>query len=319
MTVDFFKLRIAEKDLVSLPRVGESKEDDVVEEVRIRKMKIGNLGPLTMFGERGRYGGHLYQPKVNHRDVTYASLNEKTKYVYDYFGEREQLVDGLMESMASPKKESHFSLGNEMAFMAYELTEKKYGRGSEVAEVKSVASFGVDGCSGHAALMNYYARKLSVEGFERTLNVFGFRRNEAFGKESEVAAEEVVSFLYEVCSIKMGSKNRLRKYVEKFGLQEYFEVTHGSIEKQHEMFSKVVRSLVPFRLAAYDGLHRFCASCYFMTGVFDPNNELVLKASTFNVVYHKEKLKELTSLGGLGTTFKNGEVFSSQHIMYVLE
>jgi hypothetical protein len=88
--VDFRKVALPFRELKMLPEVERSKEEFDVDGVAMRKMKLESLAPLTMFAERGRYGGHLYQPKVNHREVMYKAFVERTKFVHGHYGERER-------------------------------------------------------------------------------------------------------------------------------------------------------------------------------------------------------------------------------------
>ena len=42
------------------------------------QMGVKSFAALTMFGERGLYSGHVYQPDVNHRQVNFWSYHDAT-------------------------------------------------------------------------------------------------------------------------------------------------------------------------------------------------------------------------------------------------
>ena len=44
------------------------------------QMGVKSFAALTMFGERGFYSGHVYQPDVNHRQVNFWSSSEKPNF-----------------------------------------------------------------------------------------------------------------------------------------------------------------------------------------------------------------------------------------------
>ena len=91
---------------------------ETIEKV-ILKTTIGvkSFGPATIFAERGPFSGHVYQPKVNHREVDFLS--------YSHRQDTSLLSKPLCESMLFPKSETSFSVGNKMGLYCYEVTKPK--------------------------------------------------------------------------------------------------------------------------------------------------------------------------------------------------
>ena len=94
----------------------------------------------------------------------------------------------------------------------------------------------------------------------------------------------------------------LKKIVTDFQLNRFYYVTDCKpVPDQISLLSTVIQALVPFRIGAYDGRHRFALCCYFATGFFNPNNSLLQKQSSFG-----------TSQGGKGKRFEDCELFRKQ-------
>jgi len=136
----------------------------------------------------------------------------------------------------------------------------------------------------HGSLKDTKAEFLSVEGFQRTLNVFNFRRNANYAALSTVDVWELSSFLLELGKIQLGTKAGLQSFVSTFGLDCFYTVTDGNVWEQHRQLFAIIRMLCPLRFAAFDGRHRYALCCYFATGRFYPTQDCVPNEKTFEAV-----------------------------------
>ena len=125
-------------------------------------------------------------------------------------------------------------------------------------------------------------RRLSGTTFDRLLEVFNFHRKDKGNKF--ISPTEIASFLHAISQHNISTQEELKVYVETFKLNRFYNVDLKPIHQQLKTLGTIIRMLVPFRLAAYDGRHRFNLCCYFATGIFLPTSELRPKVVSFNEV-----------------------------------
>jgi hypothetical protein len=239
------------------------------------QIDVHSFAAVTMFAERGPYSGHVYQPTVNHRQMSFNSFY--------------QSIDGkvpLVRSMVYPTDDKSFSLGNLMGLFCYELTTEEENA-TYCLECPTNLTFTttVDGKEdlflGMGSIKGYGAKALTPSCFNRLMSVFGLTRN--VEADSAVLPEEVGFFLSYLCTIPLNSIENLRKFVADHSLDYLFEVTDDEqVEAQCRYLFALIRSLVPFRIAAYDGRHRFNLCSYFASGVFNPTGDLPCQSQEFD-------------------------------------
>ena len=74
------------------------------------QMGVKSFAALTMFGERGFYSGHVYQPDVNHRQVNFWSYHDATNT--EETGSEKGGVSSvsLIESMSIRRRSDHLAM-----------------------------------------------------------------------------------------------------------------------------------------------------------------------------------------------------------------
>lgn len=220
---------------------------------------------VTIFGERGAFSGHCYQPFVNHRQMSFESIHHAHTL-------NDANVPALMESMVKPSKSNSFSLGNVMSFIGYEMNESS---AVTLPAIESPAALAIPGSGEEptrykaGALQGYGAGPVTVAGWKRLLHVFGRQRGTRYEAQLVVSAEEIVSFLEVIGEHNLGTLPGLRKFIAVHKMEWLFSVSDAPIVDQLNTFFALIRALVPFRLAAYDGRHRFNLCCCFATGYFN--------------------------------------------------
>jgi hypothetical protein len=331
---NFFNIPLSDK----VVRTELGNEDCLVIEerlsstVHVRECSIGNLAPLTLFAERGVFSGHVYQPRVNHRELNFSSYHR---------GDDIKGSDPMMKSMLIVKPETHFSCGNKISLFLYEVKEVNLSEEGMVLETpaplwfdyivgndtKNAAEIVPDDALDNAVaalqknrkrrffgtghIKQYRACKLSVATFERALQLFGLRRNEYYRSYSTVQVEEACSFIRFISEISLGNNENVNAFLEKYGLTHIYQDGTKEPQRVLQELSMIVRSLVPLRVAAYDGRHRFALCCYCATGYFHPTNALEMESVSFkelvgNCSYRGE--------GVLDLKFEDCEVFKQQRI-----
>jgi hypothetical protein len=113
------------------------------------------------------------------------------------------------------------------------------------------------------------------EGWNRTLMLFGFEVKESISRSDHVSVHEIASFLEMLGSYDLRKNSGLKKFINERQMSWLYTVNDkGEFpEKLNEFFS-YVRALVPLRVAAYDGRHRFSLCCYLASGYFKPRPEI---------------------------------------------
>lgn len=236
------------------------------------------FAPVTMFAERGGFSGHVYQPLVNHRMMAFNNLTESRQK-----GDQ-AAVPPLVDSMIHPRPNCSFSIGNFMSLYAYEIFESddatKENKIWSAASLSLVNQAETVNKLTTSTIKGYRARPLTVDGWLRVLEVFAYDRDLSC-PEDYVPASEIVSFLEKLGTFDLSSIDGLVAFVEEHRMQWLYEVTNDPLPDQLNRFFSLVRGVMPLRLAAYDGRHRFNLCCYFATGYFKPTPDIVMVRKPF--------------------------------------
>jgi hypothetical protein len=288
------------------------------------QMGVKSLAALTMFGERGLYSGHVYQPDVNHRQVNFWSYHDATNT--EETGSEKSGVNSvsLIESMVNPSEVRSFSNGNLMSFLCYELEPVPDASNNNLA-IKSPSALrftlGEDQLDtyGTGFIDGYRAKNLTDESFRRTLDVFGMVSTSTRCR-TPLGVDKIACFFQEICKHNLSTTEGLQTFLKEFKLERFYQITKEPIEQQlHQLFT-VIRSLTPLRLAAYDGRHRFNLSCYFATGFFSPSTELKLERSNFNLAFPGKNFHQTAVFQAqrLELSYPNNPTFSLSTAFQVL-
>ena len=221
----------------------------------IFKTDIGveSFCPVTLFAERGPYSGHVYQPRVNHREVDFHS--------YSYRQNTSLLSKPLCQSMISPNEETGFSVGALMGLYCYEVTKIEDHQTEICGVLESPAMlshvFGdkvEDIMNATSEILNLKASSLSVITFERLLLVFGLHHNSEYMDNETVDVKEIAVFFEHICKYNIGTMQGLKKFVSDVHLDCFYNVNDCKrVPEQIYALSTVIRALVPFCVGAYDG------------------------------------------------------------------
>lgn len=236
------------------------------------------FAPVTMFCERGGYSGHVYQLLVNHRMMRFCNFTE-THVV----GDRPPNPP-LINSMIHPTPKCSFSVGNFISLYAYEIVESDDEMLPRIYSPASLSLMNEDAnvnLLSTSTIKGYRARPISVDGWLRVLDVFGFDRNPHFPQD-HVSANEIASFLEKLGTYDLSSIEGLANFVRDCHMQWLYDVTEDPLPDQLNSFFSLVRGVMPMRLAAYDGRHRFSLCCYFSTGYFRPTPDVVMLRKSFD-------------------------------------
>jgi hypothetical protein len=103
-------------------------------------------------------------------------------------------------------------------------------------------------------------------------------------EKSVVEVTEIAEFFLLICKYNIGTKEGLGNFIREFRLDRFYRLNDMAIQHQIWMLSAIIRALVPFRVSAYDGRHRFNLCCYFASGHFKPNNSLKLHQFPFQKI-----------------------------------
>jgi hypothetical protein len=155
-----------------------------------------------------------------------------------------------------------------MAFLPYEIVPAS-DTGS--VELISPCALSTTTFNGTGKIKDFRANRVSIKCLNRLFLLFGLKRLNA---DAKVDVTEIAAFLEHIGSYDISNVNFLGKFIEEFGLEWLYTVNEDPLEKQLSVFFAKVRAVVPFRLAAYDGRHRFNLCCYFATGLFHPTSSM---------------------------------------------
>jgi hypothetical protein len=261
------ELNVSRKPLVDLPNSPKGYDTVLV--------KMDRFAALTMFAERGLYSGHVYQPEVNHRQMNFTSFYKNT-------AKPGGNIPPMIDSMLNPTPHNSFSMGNLMSFYFYEVeaaTDENVERLTTPAAICVHKNTRLNGC-----VRGYRYRPVTRQGWNRTLMLFGFQVKESISESDHVSVHEIGSFLEMLGSYDLRKNSGLKKLIKERRMSWLYTVDDDKgeyPEKLNEFFS-YVRALVPLRVAAYDGRHRFSLCCYFATGYFKPRPEITMDFITFS-------------------------------------
>jgi hypothetical protein len=243
------------------------------------KGKAASFAALTMFAERGFASGHYYQPPVNCRHTVFDSFLEGHPVVGK--------VDNppLIDSMVMPGVGSSFSVGNLMALYCYEVFESNDPGLCAIHGPAALTLWGENNMSTHVMtgkIKSCRARAVSRRSWTRVLQVFGIQGNQRYTDEY-VSCSEMVAFFEYLCTSDLSCVEGLDGFIKKHNMEWLYTVdTSVPIYDQLNTFFALIRAVVPLRIAAYDGRHRYSLCCYFATGYFEPSRTLTLTRSSFD-------------------------------------
>ena len=294
------------------------------------KFTMKCFAAATLFAERGACSDQIYQPNVNPRQLNFES------YIRTSESLDKSTVPSLVWSMLYPQDISWFSHGNPMRFYPYEIFPKDSEGAEGGIRLMSAAPFTysvevtgdgrtilsdkkearVETSPGKLESVRGYS--LSVEGFDRTLAVFGFCRHKTNATKTHVEATEVASLLTEIGSVKLGTLAGLQELVTTFRLDRFIDLdSTADLVENHCKVSRAILALCPLRLAAFDGRHRYNLCCHYFHGQFYPTNALFPKklsiAATVELVTYEGQEEQSVAL------YENCELFKAQSFVIAIE
>ncbi len=275
-------------------RADENLEDfcacDVTEEPRVVPMPDGEpavtfadvrtqVGFLTLFEERGLFSGMCYQAPVNHRSVKVADIVCQRRVNDEVYGP-------FMESLVSGEPHLQFDKNNVISLWfhgvetgddsgcrlkSHNLVHASKDEGGVIAG----AGFGFSFIRGKHAIA------LNGNIFKRCLRFFNYKWVDKQGVEKEESClptlDDLNAFcrLFAECDFK--TENGFKSFLTKFSLSGLYEFQEGvCLHEQYRMFGCLLTSLVPMRVAVYDGQHRFMPMGLSMCGFYTPDNKMPL-------------------------------------------
>lgn len=272
----FFEYELPEREHITELQMSDQliekvNQPSLAKRVRCVEGRLQCFAFATAFLERGAVTKQIYQPDVNHRQINFDS------YYQDGATVEGKHSGSLIESMVFPCETSSFSGGNLMSLVCYDVAETD----SEVfLPLRSPTSLTglVDengACFHGAGTIDFLdSKELTLKTFERLLLLFGLKRCSKFSDMCEVHAEEIASFFSSVCAKPLKTVMDLKAFITHHGLGWLYEVDEKPFTVQVEIFFGLIRCLVPFRVAAYDGRHRMYLCAHFVTGQFNPRAKL---------------------------------------------
>jgi hypothetical protein len=287
---NLFEAELPPSLLTELPILTTSRLSNGTKDMVEIKFNVECFAAATVFAERGAYSEHIYQVSVNPRQLNYES------YIRTSEAMDKSTVPSLVWSMLYPKDISWFSNSNPMRLYPYEIFAKDNDGGRSGIRLTTAAPLTYpvelteDGDTilsiqkearletAPGKIRSFRGYSLTVEGFIRTLAVFGYCRATTYADRTHVEAIEIASLLSEIGSVKLGTMAGLVAFVKKFNLEQYIDLDADlDVPANHCKVSKAIRVLCPLRLAAFDGRHRFNLCCHYFHGQFYPTNTLFMK------------------------------------------
>ena len=211
------------------------------------------------FMETGRQGGVPFQPRGNHRMLRLNSFHEET-YDQDNFSKKEQKP--LMDSAIYPgdSEAKRFDQGHYMSFSAYEVAPcadvtkvPSHERVSSCADVVVPWEEPEPKCR-PSVIEGMKVTEISKEGFKRTLEVYGLKRED---ESKEVSQLEVLRFLRYISRFSIATRDEMKYFMTEVipGLYQYDENADHATNVRR--LCQLLRSLCSFRVFLYEGQHRF--------------------------------------------------------------
>ena len=112
-------------------------------------VNLDYFAALTFFAERGAVGGHVYQPNVNHRIMSFENLSATR------IGEDDVVVTPMLRSMIFNEGKSSFSAQTKMRLFPYEVVRVSE-RNEMLEELMSPAPLSLTLLLGRTQLMQRY-------------------------------------------------------------------------------------------------------------------------------------------------------------------
>jgi hypothetical protein len=278
--------------------------DDDWTEIQRTQAKLDCFAGLTLFAERGRYSGHVYQPNVNHRTMDFNSFHDTRPTADGGVGKP------LIHSMLYPTESNSFSMGNKMSFYFYEVEQAEHPAFPILSPSGLSIDHGEERFFQTCRIKNTNAKNLSNETFENTLAIFSLKRQRNLENKA-VCTWEIASFIEKICSYPIGTKEGLQQLVTAYGLGWLYEVNDDPLPNQLLELSTLIRAVTPMRVAAFDGRHRFNLCCYFATGFFHPTACMKLERQDFGAF--QETWGRRTNVEYLMESDEGSVAVSSEH------
>ena len=245
---------------------------------------------LTHFLDRGLYSGHVFATSnLNHRDLDVGHWNSIDK----------ARPHKMTECLINPTNAELFDKGSCVSLFFYGLqsTNLTEDQQSTVAMQTAMCLYDYskgggtktpddDGGLDYVYAANIGACILTGTQFERCLRFFNRKWTCKNGTARDPAKPPSISEVTQFCLLfkdqDIGTASGWSSFISNFGLESIFAVMDDtSLEKQHEYFGIILRSLVPMRVGANDGQHRTSLIGLFLTGCYDLKNALPLKRGIY--------------------------------------
>lgn len=289
--------------------------------MRLRTLSVASLSVFSMFGERGIFSGHPYQPEVNHRSMNFASLHEHT------FNEDLQQSDPpLIHSMVAPTPKMDFSNGAQIGFFFYEIAEGPAVDPCSYLKSQDSMSINFPDCvpvfCGSGRLINRFAKFPSFEGFTRALWFFGYEWHEKNSNGERIKVDEKnkrdpkLEELYLFASLfrryNMKDDEDVMSIIQDFSLEALFRVNEDDhIEDTRRYLFQLIGSYMPLRIGVFDGKHRKILCDYFSIGYYNPRNSIDLKSRPFRSF---ETVQQFAGINCLDVKYESMQLFTLQTI-----
>jgi len=200
--------------------------------VGVLEAETNSLGMLSLFIERGMMSGHSYQPRFNHREMSYSSLRNT-------HGEPEsaQRIPPFLKSVLLVGEEYAFDKNTPIGLTAYEIIPNE---GEAVVDgdsnheqfpmLRTQATMEVqmkeEEKKTHEVVYSSVRRvdSLKVKSFLRLLDVFGYTWPDAPDASEEVGLDAMVSLLKMLDQADLSSATGLECTLKHYNLDRLFKV-----------------------------------------------------------------------------------------------
>lgn len=245
------------------------------------------LSVMSIFTDRGMGSGHLYQANCNHRKLDFTNLTSTQKregepdqralvlsFIDQQPGEKFDTTTPMSFSFCQvrnereglkPKPYSH----NEL-LLDYPLEDDHELHGSEVLDTWE----GFD----------TWTEFVSAKTMQRAFHFFNREwmaddGNNVKDLNSQVGLSDFVRFFQLFGDHDFSTPDRFRHFVETFGLLDgtYAYDDKLPLTDNIRQLGELFRSVCDLRLLVFDGQHRWCVACLFLTGNFKINNKIPLR------------------------------------------
>ena len=183
-------MEIPEIETKELPQSTNLRTESMQDLVFRTVVGVKSFCPVTIFAEQGPYSGHVYHPKINHRDVDF--------HCYSHQQKSSLLSKPLCESMISPNEETGFSVGVLMGLYCYQVIKVNEHPTEMSGVLESPATLSHVFGDGIEEVMNVMAEisklkaaSLTTTKFQCLLAVFGLNCNKEYSTNDTVDVRDV--------------------------------------------------------------------------------------------------------------------------------